>query len=123
MAGLARHWVVDLLCQNNRVSLAERAELCTSELVTNAHLHTASPVITVEASLSSDGVTVCVHDGDPGCAPQPRDAWASADLFGTTGRGLGLVAAYADQWAAVADETSKTVWFLLVDGPAAPCAT
>ncbi|MEU8761016.1 ATP-binding protein [Streptomyces sp. NPDC048659] len=119
MPALARHWIVDLLRLTGRARLAERAELCASEVVTNAVLHTESPVITVEVSLSTEGVSVCVHDGAPGRAPQVRPAWADPTSLTRTGRGLGLVGAYADLFGATCDETSKTVWFVLFDDPTA----
>ncbi|WP_267242726.1 hypothetical protein [Streptomyces sp. PR69] len=46
--GLARHWVVDLLHVGGCSQLLDRAELCTSEVVTNAHVHTTSSAITVD---------------------------------------------------------------------------
>ncbi|MEU8758555.1 ATP-binding protein [Streptomyces sp. NPDC048659] len=119
---LARHWVTDLLRFTGRAHLVDRAELCTSEVVTNAYLHTTSLVMTVEVSLSTEGVTVCVHDGAPGRAPQIRPMWADPDSLTLTGRGLGLVDAYADQWSTALDESSKTVWFLLLDDQTARCA-
>ncbi len=119
---LARHWVADLLRFGGRAHLAERAELCTSEVATNAYLHTTSPLMTVEVSFSTEGVTVCVHDGAPGHKPQVRPTWADPSSLSPTGRGLGLVSAYADMWSAVSDESSKTVWFLLSDSSTARCA-
>ncbi len=113
--------MVDLLRISGRGRLVDRAALCTSEVVTNAHLHTTSSVITVDVSLSRGGVTVCVRDGAPSPGPRPCPAWSDGRALRTTGRGLGIVSALADRWATVSGETSKTVWFsLLADGRAAP---
>ncbi|WP_236245142.1 ATP-binding protein [Streptomyces sp. CC210A] len=118
---LARHWVVDLLQTGGHGRLVDRAALCTSEVVTNAHLHTTSSVITVDVSLTRRGVTVCVCDGAPSRGPRPCPAWSDGCTLRTTGRGLGIVSALADRWATVSGETSKTVWFsLLADGRVTP---
>ncbi|MCZ0980295.1 ATP-binding protein [Streptomyces diastatochromogenes] len=117
MARLARRWVVDLLLQSGWGGLVERAELCTSELVTNAHRHTASPVITVEVLLGAGRVTVRVHDSAPGGAPRPRPAWADPYALTGGGRGLGLVDALADEWSVAGGEDSKAVWFALAAPP------
>ncbi|MBD0707295.1 MULTISPECIES: ATP-binding protein [unclassified Streptomyces] len=114
---IARHWVVDLLRQSGWAPVAERAELCTSELVTNAHRHTPSPVITVEVSLTAEAVTVSVRDTDPRHAPRARPAWGDASAVSGGGRGLGLVSALADTWAVHCDGGSKTVWFTLKGPP------
>ncbi|MEU7021568.1 ATP-binding protein [Streptomyces sp. NPDC046203] len=110
-ASLARHWVVDLLRSHGHLPLADRAELCTSELVTNAHKYTASPLITVEVAFLAESVFVCVQDDAPDREPQPRPAWADPKAVG--GRGLGLVDALADIWKIEYHEASKRVWFVL----------
>ncbi|WP_282694801.1 ATP-binding protein [Streptomyces sp. CC208A] len=124
LAALARHWVVDLLRQSGWAFLVDRAELCTSELVTNAHQHTASPLITIEVSFAASSVTVCVHDTAPSNTPQIRPTWAAPYALTCEGRGLGLVSVLADEWSAVCDETSKSVWFTLNAPPGGeqPCA-
>ncbi|MEU9002966.1 hypothetical protein [Streptomyces sp. NPDC048551] len=64
-------------------------------------------------------MTVCVCDCEPGRRPQS----GPAGLLATRGRGLLLVAAFADDWAAVAQgDCVKAVWFSFAvdDGPPDP---
>ena len=78
--------------------------LLTSELVTNAVIH-ARTSIEVGITVSSRSVLVTVHDEDlgrPSASEPGRDG----------GRGLGLVAALAEQTATERHAGSgKTVWF------------
>ncbi|MEU2394363.1 ATP-binding protein [Streptomyces sp. NPDC007369] len=108
---IARDWVVSVLRGAGHPLLAERARLCTSEVVTNAHRHTQTREIAVEMLLDGH-VTVYVYD----CAPErwPSGGVGLPGLLDTHGRGLALVAAYADDWAAVAQgDCVKAVWFRL----------
>lgn len=123
LAGLARHWVVDLLRSSGWDLVSDRAELCTSELVTNAHQHTSSPLITVEVSLSAESVTVCVHDAAPDHEPRIRPTWADPRTLKGEGRGLGLVSVLADEWSVVCAESSKTVWFAFHAHPGPPVSS
>ncbi|MEV7419000.1 ATP-binding protein [Streptomyces sp. NPDC089919] len=110
---IAREWVVLVLRTTGLGHLAERARLCTSEVVTNAYRHTDTAEIAVEAVLLDGGITVYVYDSAP-------EHWPGTGrgLLGLStkegGRGLGLVAAYADEWAVIAAEgKAKAVWFSL----------
>ncbi|MEV4397182.1 ATP-binding protein [Nonomuraea sp. NPDC049607] len=86
--------------------------LLTSELATNAILHTRSGdggSFTVSVSSSDTTVRVCVADGGtdgPPCvcrtAPQA-----------TSGRGLPLIEALSHRWGFVREGGSTTVWFEL----------
>lgn len=109
--GIARDWVVSLLRGPGwGDGLRERARLCTSEVVTNAYRHTDTREITVEVVLLDGRVTVYVYD----CAPERWPSGAGAGSLDTCGRGLALVGAYADDWAAVAQgDCVKVVWFSL----------
>lgn len=111
--GIARDWVVSLLRGPGwGDALRERARLCTSEVVTNAYRHTDTPEITVEVALLDGRVTVYVYD----CAPERRPPGGGvAGPMVTGGRGLVLVAVYADEWAvtAAAGSCVKAVWFRL----------
>ncbi|MCX5376719.1 ATP-binding protein [Streptomyces sp. NBC_00091] len=110
-ARIARDWVVSVLRSAGYPELAERARLCASEVVTNAYRHTDTPEIAVEVALVAGCVTVYVYD----CAPERWPSGVGAGLMDLCGRGLALVAAYADDWAAVAQGSSvKAVWFRLV---------
>ena len=89
------------------------AVLMTSELVTNAVLHTNSrrPGGTVMITVleSAGGVRVEVADsGSELTAPVVR-----ADVFTADGHGLFLVQSLADQWGYLRDESGTTVWFWL----------
>jgi anti-sigma regulatory factor (Ser/Thr protein kinase) len=89
------------------------AVLMTSELVTNAVLHTDSrrPGGTVMITVleSAGGVRIEVADsGSQLTAPVVR-----ADVFTADGHGLFLVQSLADQWGYLRDETGTTVWFWL----------
>ena len=89
------------------------AVLMTSELVTNAVLHTESrrPGGTVMITVleSAGGVRVEVADaGSELTAPVARTNVLSAD-----GHGLFLVQSLADQWGYLRDESGTTVWFWL----------
>ncbi|MHC0433570.1 ATP-binding protein [Streptomyces sp. O3] len=93
--------------------VTDTAELLLSELTTNAYRHaTVSPgrEIWARCALAADRLRVEVSDAN-GTLPQPRQA-APDDV---SGRGLALVAALADAWAAEprACGIGKTVWFEL----------
>ncbi|MEV7618004.1 ATP-binding protein [Streptomyces sp. NPDC089799] len=110
---IAREWVVLVLRTVGLGELVEAARLCTSEVVTNAHRHSGSDEIGVEVALADGGgVTVYVYDSAP--ERWPSGGWG---LLREGGRGLGLLGAYADDWAAVVvDDTAKAVWFRLGAG-------
>lgn len=89
------------------------AVLMTSELVTNAVLHTNSRrrggTVMITVLESADGVRVEVADsGSELTAPVVR-----ADVFCADGHGLFLVQSLADQWGYLRDEAGTTVWFWL----------
>ncbi|MGW2512512.1 ATP-binding protein [Streptomyces scopuliridis] len=85
---------------------ADDVLLCVSELVTNALLHGVPPGRGFRLNLRYDGdvLRVEVHDSGPG-VPQIVD---SAD--GEGGRGLLLVAAFADRWGVGERNPGKVVW-------------
>ncbi|MGW2669893.1 ATP-binding protein [Streptomyces sp. NPDC001272] len=119
---IVRDWVVSVLRGAGWAELEERARLCASEVVTNAYRHTDTPEIAVEVALVGDRVTVYVSD----CAPErwPQAKGGGLGAYATGGRGLALVAACADDWAAVAQgECVKVVWFSLVAPPGQSTAT
>lgn len=108
---IARDWVASILCSAGRTQLVERARLCASEVVTNAHRHTDTQEIVVEVALLGERVTVYVYDSEP----ERRPSGGGAGPLDTCGRGLALVGAYADDWAVTAQgECTKAVWFSLV---------
>ena len=94
---LLRHW--------GRPGCSEIAELLTSELVTNALIHTDREAV-LTATVSSRGLHVEVRDF---AGRRPRLHAPSDD--GTHGRGLILVQSLADAWGVRAHGVGKAVWF------------
>ncbi|MET9502661.1 ATP-binding protein [Streptomyces sp. NPDC006622] len=97
---LLRHW--------GRPGQSETAELLTSELVTNALVHTDQDAV-LTATVGPDGLRVEVRDFVPG-RPRPRKPDGDE---GTHGRGLVLVQAFADAWGVRTHGIGKVVWFEL----------
>ncbi|MGW5605623.1 ATP-binding protein [Streptomyces sp. NPDC003753] len=95
---LLRHW--------GRPGCSEIAELLTSELVTNALIHTDRDAV-LTATVSARGLHVEVRDF---AGRRPR-LHAPSDDDGTHGRGLILVQSLADAWGVRAHGVGKAVWF------------
>lgn len=95
---------------------SDAATLLTSELVTNAILHTASGApggtVTVVVVDVPDGVLVEVIDDGSIGTPVVKD-----DVFAPDGHGLYLVQQLAAQWGYLRDPAGTTVWFHLVAEP------
>ena len=92
---------------------ADNAVLLTSELVTNAVMHSASRcsggTVTVQITESAGGVRIEVADaGSDLSAPIVR-----GDVYASDGHGLFLVQALSDQWGYLRDDNGTTVWFWL----------
>jgi anti-sigma regulatory factor (Ser/Thr protein kinase) len=93
------------------------AELCLSELVTNAVIHAGTDsVLTV--SLVDGSLTVRVRDRGPGSAADV-ELVDDEDPMRVFGRGLQLVDALADRWGSEQDAHGTTSWFVLDVGSAA----
>ncbi|MGP4047606.1 ATP-binding protein [Streptomyces sp. 2A115] len=103
----------DLLTHWGRPGRSEIAELLTSELVTNALIHTDRDAM-LTATVGPRGLRVEVRDF---VGRRPRLRVPNAD-DGTHGRGLVLVQSLADAWGVRAHGVGKVVWFEL-DGGAA----
>ncbi|WP_282695641.1 ATP-binding protein [Streptomyces sp. CC208A] len=89
------------------------AELLTSELVTNALVHTGHGAV-VTATVDPGQLRVEVRDFEPGLVGPlvpPADD-------GTHGRGLFLVRELADSWGIEEHGGGKVVWFELNGGAA-----
>ncbi|MFJ3303697.1 ATP-binding protein [Streptomyces sp. NPDC086549] len=97
---LLRHW--------GKPGRSEIAELLTSELVTNALVHTDHDAV-LTAVVGPRGLRVEVRDF---VARRPRMSVPNAD-DGTHGRGLVLVQSLADAWGVRAHGVGKSVWFEL----------
>ncbi|MEU6316748.1 ATP-binding protein [Streptomyces sp. NPDC047009] len=104
----ARRALRELLTHWGRPGGAEIAELLTSELVTNALIHTDRDAV-LTATVSPCGLRVEVRDF-VGRKPRPRVPEAGED---THGRGLILVQSLADAWGVRAHGVGKAVWFEL----------
>jgi anti-sigma regulatory factor (Ser/Thr protein kinase) len=105
--GLARQFVVDVLRGwSVDEEVVERAELCVSELVTNAVIHTGtSPTV----SVSNDGESVLLTVHDTGSRSNIRSAEAVGP-DGVSGRGLSLVEALARSWNVEHTTGGTSVW-------------
>ncbi|MDT4894564.1 MAG: hypothetical protein QOE97_3599 [Pseudonocardiales bacterium] len=85
--------------------LVENAALIVSELVTNA-VRADSNRLELAMTIRGDSIELRVCDDGPGW-PQPRDP----GIDDTSGRGLLLVAALADEWGVDPDPSGgKAVW-------------
>jgi anti-sigma regulatory factor (Ser/Thr protein kinase) len=100
-----------LLRQWGRPGRSEIAELLTSELVTNALIHTDDDAV-LTATVSPRGLHVEVRDF---VARRPRARMSQTD-DATHGRGLLLVQSLADSWGVRAHGVGKSVWFDLDGG-------
>ncbi|MGQ4381838.1 ATP-binding protein [Streptomyces sp. SAS_270] len=110
--GIARATLRTVLAAHGLTGLTPTAELLASELLTNAHLHTAGPYALRVHTEGSDRLRIAVWDsdpllppgfGDPGVPPRPADTEEH-------GRGLHLVRACADAWGAAATQDGKLLW-------------
>jgi anti-sigma regulatory factor (Ser/Thr protein kinase) len=109
-AGMARHFLHEFLDRAGvSDELAATAELCLSELVTNAIIHAASRS-ELRARLDT-ALTVSVRDhGGPSADAAPVD---DPDPMRVHGRGLQLVETLVDRWGSDHDGEGTTVWFAL----------
>jgi anti-sigma regulatory factor (Ser/Thr protein kinase) len=96
-----------------RSDISDVAELLTSELVTNAIVHTDHDAV-LTATVGPRGLHVEVRDF---VARRPRPRRPVAD-DGTNGRGLFLVETLADAWGVRPHGVGKAVWFELEAGAA-----
>ncbi|MFF4558036.1 ATP-binding protein [Streptomyces sp. NPDC001422] len=101
----------ELLCHWGMPGRSETAELLTSELVTNALVHTDHDAV-LTATVGPRRLRVEVRDF---VGRRPRLRVPDAD-DGTHGRGLVLVQSLADAWGVRAHGVGKAVWFELDGG-------
>ncbi len=104
----ARRALRELLTHWGRPGRSEIAELLTSELVTNALVHTDHDAV-LTATVSPGGLRVEVRDF---VGRRPRLRMPDTD-DGTHGRGLILVQSLADAWGVRTHGVGKSVWFEL----------
>ena len=104
----ARRFVADTLTRWQCDHDSDVAMLLVSELVTNAVVH-AKTVVAVNLRCEGTRITVEVHDGSDRM-PADFDVAPTA----SSGRGIHLVAAMADDWGVRATPgDGKVVWFTL----------
>ncbi|GAA4204223.1 ATP-binding protein [Actinocatenispora rupis] len=101
----ARGFVADALHDWRLGTRARDITLACHELVANAVLHAATPVL-VRLRRDPDGVLVEVADSDPH-PPCPRLA---DDPLSTSGRGLLIVERLSRRWGVRALPVGKVVW-------------
>ncbi|AKN72984.1 MULTISPECIES: ATP-binding protein [Streptomyces] len=104
----ARRALRDLLRHWGKPGRSEIAELLTSELVTNALVHTDDDAV-LTAVVDDGGLHVEVRDF-VARSPEPRTPDPDGD---THGRGLVLVESLADAWGVRPHGVGKSVWFEL----------
>ncbi|MER7897145.1 ATP-binding protein [Streptomyces sp. NPDC096046] len=104
----ARRALRELLGQWGKHGQSDVAELLTSELVTNAIVHTDHDAV-LTVTVLPRGLRVEVRDF---VARRPRLRVAVPDE-GTNGRGLLLVQSLADAWGVRPHGVGKAVWFEL----------
>ncbi|MFD3475628.1 ATP-binding protein [Streptomyces sp. NPDC058695] len=109
----ARRALRELLDEWGPPERSQTAELLTSELVTNALVHTDHDAV-LTATVGPKRLRVEVRDF---VGRRPRLRVPVAD-DGTNGRGLVLVQSLADAWGVRALGVGKVVWFELDGGPA-----
>ncbi|MER7770049.1 ATP-binding protein [Kitasatospora sp. NPDC096140] len=90
--------------------LSDTAELLSSELVTNALLHTTKGAVFDAVLGSDDRLRIEVQDGASRLPGRRRDPEAE---YATSGRGLMLVEALADSWGVQLRGDGKITWFEL----------
>ncbi|MFD7285325.1 ATP-binding protein [Streptomyces sp. NPDC059863] len=119
---IARDFVTSLLGLGRHRNLVDDARLCVTEVVTNAHRHTRTPLIRVRVTVNRKQVTVSVADDKPWALPTPSARTvpaAGAAGEQDSGRGLVLVESLALAWGSTiyggCSPSHKTVWFTLAE--------
>ena len=103
-------WQIRQFCSTRvQDTLADDAELLTSELVTNA-CNVAHGPIMLAASSDLTGVTITVTDDDDRDV-RPAVACPAGDA--DSGRGLFLLDQLAGSWGTIRHRHGKSIWFRL----------
>jgi anti-sigma regulatory factor (Ser/Thr protein kinase) len=109
-ASSARRFVRSQLERWSLVELSDAAELCVSELVTNAVLHARTPIeVDVRAGRGVLRVEVCDSGGARIDLPPPREPGETLE----SGRGLYIVQALSAGTGVYAGRHGTCVWFEL----------
>jgi anti-sigma regulatory factor (Ser/Thr protein kinase) len=117
----ARAFVARTLSAHRPGTDADTATLLTSEIVTNAIVHTKSGVEGGTVTIVVIGIPrgVLVEIIDSGSAGSPV---VKGDLYATDGHGLFLVQNLAAQWGYLREPAGTTVWFHLAAADEPPQA-
>lgn len=102
----ARHFLRSVAGTDLKDDALEVAELLTSELVTNAVLHSGT-ALRLRIGFRADRLRVEVIDGST-AKPVVQQV---NDPLALSGRGLQFVDRLARAWGVVADPPGKMVWF------------
>jgi anti-sigma regulatory factor (Ser/Thr protein kinase) len=113
-AKIARDHVALLLTHTRCPVEADTARLLVSEVVTNTHQHTNSPIVSVLTTISSTGLRVAVYD----TSAVPLPAADDPEPLAEHGRGVLLLRSLATRWGWNLNGSGhgpfgKTVWFEL----------
>lgn len=103
----ARALITEQLEAWGEEALVETAQLCVSEIVTNAVVHAATPV---QLDIRLLPAVVRVEVGDGGAAPPERIEAQDEDVHG---RGIAIVELLAAAWGVEPRDEGKCVWFEL----------
>jgi serine phosphatase RsbU (regulator of sigma subunit)/anti-sigma regulatory factor (Ser/Thr protein kinase) len=117
----ARRFVADVLAGWDLADLRDSATLATSELVTNAVMHTTSSARLTLRRQGRAGVWIGVHDTNDRIpvrrVSQVMDTADPDRILAPGGRGLAIIEQIADRWgiSPTPETGGKTVWLVLSD--------
>ncbi|MFC9652879.1 ATP-binding protein [Streptomyces sp. NPDC056937] len=125
-AKVSRDFVTSVLGIGRRrdLGLVDDARLCVTEVVTNTHRHTRTPLIRLHVAVDGRQITVSVTDDKPWAVPVPTapaalPLRAEHDKEEECGRGLALLDNLARAWGWTVhggcSPRSKSVWFMLTE--------
>ena len=109
-ARVARYYVRAALKLHGLDQYAADASTITSELVTNAIIHTNAEAISVELARLQNPAEVAIVVTDPSSSPPSR--YDPADIA-ECGRGLNIVEALSARWGWKPQHPGKTVYAIL----------
>ena len=104
--GEARRFVADAVAGILSPLDVDFMVLMTSEVVTNAVMHTGTPVDLVVRGVGRGGVQVEASDSG-----EEMPLLGPESLGSERGRGMTIVAALSDSWGVTQRPKGKTVWF------------
>jgi hypothetical protein len=114
---LSRDHVAWLLHHHASPVETDTARLLVSEIVTNAHQHTTTPVICLTTTIRPGGIRVGVYDTHPIRLPLQLDGPPTV-FMNECGRGLKLLQMCSSSWGVKLhggdDPFGKTVYFVLL---------